>query len=65
MVCLFSGPCLRAVATMSAVDDHIDVAECGRRGIEVLLCSGQWCEGLADLTIALVQLTLKKSSEGA
>ncbi|XP_071109168.1 glyoxylate reductase/hydroxypyruvate reductase-like [Haliotis cracherodii] len=58
-----AGPSLRAVATMSTMTDHIDVKECNRRGIQVVVSPVQSTQGLADLTLALILLALKTSNE--
>ncbi|XP_046562398.1 glyoxylate reductase/hydroxypyruvate reductase-like [Haliotis rubra] len=58
-----AGPSLRAVATMSTMTDHIDVKECNRRDIRVLVSPNQSTVGLADLTLALILLAWKTSNE--
>ncbi|BFZ23859.1 hypothetical protein BsWGS_26897 [Bradybaena similaris] len=56
-----AGPGLRVVATISQGTQHIDVDECHRRGIRVITCPKQPTETLAELTVALVLLTIKES----
>ncbi|CAG5136245.1 unnamed protein product [Candidula unifasciata] len=60
-----AGPGLRVVATISHGTQHIDVKECLKRGIHVITCPKQPTEVLAELTVALVLLTIKESQTEA
>ena len=60
-----SGPNLRAVATLSEDTQHINTEECARRNIRVLCCPPSDLDGQADLTVALILLTLRSVVEGA
>lgn len=55
---------LRAVATLSADMRHIDTEECARRNIQVLCCPPPDLDGQADLTVALILLTLRNVAGG-
>ena len=59
------GPNLRAVATLSDDTHHINIEECARRNIRVLCCPPSDLDGQADLTVALILLTLRSVVEGA
>ncbi|XP_025081193.1 LOW QUALITY PROTEIN: glyoxylate reductase/hydroxypyruvate reductase-like [Pomacea canaliculata] len=59
-----AGSTLRAVATLSATTDHIDKEECARRNIKVLSCPPPDLSAQADLTVALILLTLRNAAEG-
>ncbi|GFS09095.1 glyoxylate reductase/hydroxypyruvate reductase [Elysia marginata] len=59
MLCIC--PSLQVVATTASSTGHIDVAECQARGVQVLTCPHQPTENLADLTVALVLLTIKET----
>ena len=48
------GPRLKAISTISVGLDHIDVAECRRRGIAVGHTPGVLTDATADLTCALL-----------
>ena len=58
------GPNLRAVATLSDDTHHINIEECARRNIRVLCCPPSDLDGQADLTVALILLTLRSVVEG-
>ena len=62
---LSAGSNLRAIATLSEGTNHINVEECARRNIRVLCCPPSDLDGQADLTVALVLLTLRSVVEGA
>lgn len=62
--CWLPGSTLRAVATLSATTDHIDKEECARRNIKVLSCPPPDLSAQADLTVALILLTLRNAAEG-
>ncbi|XP_076452121.1 glyoxylate reductase/hydroxypyruvate reductase-like [Babylonia areolata] len=59
-----AGSNLRAVATLSEDTHHIDVEECARRSIKVLCCPAPDLESQAELTVALILLTLRNMAEG-
>ncbi|KAL8571128.1 hypothetical protein ACOMHN_010589 [Nucella lapillus] len=59
-----AGPNLRAVATLSHDNRHIDMGECARRNIKVLCCPPPDLDGQADLTVALILLTLRNVAVG-
>nr|KAG5704751.1 hypothetical protein BaRGS_005207 [Batillaria attramentaria] len=58
------GPNLRAVATLSEDTSHIDMEECVRRNIQVLCCPPPDVSAQADLTVALILLTLRSVAKG-
>ncbi|GFO08109.1 glyoxylate reductase/hydroxypyruvate reductase [Plakobranchus ocellatus] len=60
-VLVAAGPGLQVVATTASSKGHIDVTECQARGVQVLTCPDQPSENLADLTVALVLLTIKET----
>lgn len=55
-----AGPQLRLIATMTSHTKHIDMNECVARGIEVITCPDQPTDILAELSVALVLLTIKE-----
>ena len=57
-------PSLRLVVTTSAGFDHINVAECGRRGIAVTNAGNAFSEDVADYTVALLLDVLRRLSAG-
>lgn len=59
-----AGTNLRAVATLSQGTSHIDVEECARRNIRVLNCPPPDISAQADLTVALILLTLRNVTKG-
>lgn len=61
-----AGPQLRAIATLSETTNHIDVEECARRNIRIHSCTAHDhdLESQADLTIALILLTLRSVAAG-
>ncbi|KAI6706722.1 hypothetical protein NL676_009684 [Syzygium grande] len=57
-------PSLRLVVTTSAGLNHIDVAECRRRGIAIANAGGAYSEVVADLAVGLLIDVLRKVSAG-
>ncbi|XP_076456304.1 glyoxylate reductase/hydroxypyruvate reductase-like [Babylonia areolata] len=57
------GPQLRVVGTMSVGLDHVDVAECRRRGVEVGYTPGVLTTATAELTIGLLMATARRMKE--
>ncbi|XP_005112798.2 glyoxylate reductase/hydroxypyruvate reductase [Aplysia californica] len=55
-----AGPNLRVVATLSCETGHIDVAECERRAVDVITIPLQPPDNFAELTVALMLLTIKE-----
>ncbi|XP_033742762.1 glyoxylate reductase/hydroxypyruvate reductase-like [Pecten maximus] len=59
-----AGPGLKVVGTMSVGLDHIDLAECRRRGIKVGNTPDVLTEAVAELTIALLLSAARRLKEG-
>ncbi|KAF8036175.1 hypothetical protein BT93_C2010 [Corymbia citriodora subsp. variegata] len=57
-------PDVRLVATASAGLNHIDLAECRRRGIAVVTAGDVYSEDVADLAVGLLIDVLRKVSAG-
>jgi len=57
-------PSLRIVVASSAGVDHIDVAECLRRGIAVTNAGNAFSEDVADYAVALLLDVLRQVSAG-
>ena len=57
-----AGPQLKTVATMSVGFDHIDVAECKKRGILTGYTPGVLHHTVAELTVALLLATTRRLS---
>lgn len=57
-------PALRLVAASSAGVDHIDLAECRRRGIAVTNAGDAFTENVADYAVALLLDVLRRMSAG-
>ncbi|KAL8570970.1 hypothetical protein ACOMHN_037830 [Nucella lapillus] len=58
------GPQLRVVGTMSVGLDHVDVAECGRRGVGVGHTPGVLTTAVAEMTVGLLLATARRMVEG-
>lgn len=52
-----AGPSLKVIATISVGYDHIDVAECKKRGIRLGYTPNELTDATADLTMALLLAT--------
>jgi glyoxylate reductase len=61
---LAAGDRLRVVATMSVGTDHIDLAECARRGIAVVNTPGVLTEATAECALALMLAAARRVVEG-
>lgn len=59
-----AGPNLMVVATMSVGFEHIEVAECRKRGIKVCNTPNVSTDSVAELTVALLLLTSRRLIEG-
>ncbi|KAK3083053.1 hypothetical protein FSP39_012689 [Pinctada imbricata] len=59
-----AGPQLKCVATMSVGYDHIDLAECKKRGISVGFTPDVLTNAVAELTMALLLATSRRLKEG-
>ncbi|XP_069130709.1 glyoxylate reductase/hydroxypyruvate reductase-like [Argopecten irradians] len=59
-----AGPSLKVVGTMSVGLDHIDLAECQRRGIKVGNTPDVLTDAVAELTIALLLSAARRLKEG-
>ncbi|XP_033742760.1 glyoxylate reductase/hydroxypyruvate reductase-like isoform X2 [Pecten maximus] len=59
-----AGPSLKVVGTMSVGLEHIDLAECRRRGIKVGHTPNVLNEAVAELTIALLLSAARRLKEG-
>ncbi|KAI1292221.1 Glyoxylate reductase [Halotydeus destructor] len=55
-----AGPGLRVVSTVSVGFDHINVAECQRRGVVVTNTPGVLTDAVAELTVALLLATARR-----
>ncbi|KAH1085929.1 hypothetical protein GYH30_017757 [Glycine max] len=60
VLCLL--PALRLIVTTSAGTDHIDLAECRRRGIQVAGAGELFSEDVADMAVALLTDVMRKIS---
>ena len=58
-----AGPQLRCVSSFSVGFDHVDVAECTRRGVWVGYTPGVLTDATADLTLALLFATARRTAE--
>lgn len=58
------GSQLKVISTMSVGLEHIDTAECRRRGIAVGYTPGVLTETTAELTLALLLATSRRIKEG-
>ncbi|ESO88815.1 hypothetical protein LOTGIDRAFT_74222, partial [Lottia gigantea] len=56
-----AGQNLKVIVTMSSSIEDIDMETCKKRDIRVLECPKTGSESVADLTVALILLTLKKA----
>ncbi|VDH93788.1 glyoxylate/hydroxypyruvate reductase [Mytilus galloprovincialis] len=59
-----AGSQLKVISTMSVGLEHIDIAECRRRGISVGYTPGVLTETTAELTLALLLATSRRIKEG-
>uniref|UniRef100_A0A803N9X2 Uncharacterized protein n=1 Tax=Chenopodium quinoa TaxID=63459 RepID=A0A803N9X2_CHEQI len=57
-------PNLRCIVTITAGLNHIDLAECGRRGIAVSYADDAYSDDCADFAVALLINLLRKVSAG-
>ncbi len=62
--CLFSGPNLKAVATMSVGFDHVDLEECKKRNVPVGYTPNVLTDATAELTVTLLLATARRIHEG-
>lgn len=60
----FSGPSLKVVSTMSVGHDHVDLAECKRRGIPVGFTPDVLTNATAELAMALLLATSRRIQQG-
>ena len=60
----YTGPQLKTIGTMSVGLEHIDLAECQRRGITVGYTPGVLTTAVAELTLGLLITTARKFSQG-
>lgn len=59
-----AGPSLKVIGTISVGYDHIDLAECKRRGIRVGYTPDILTDATAELTVALLLATSRRLIEG-
>lgn len=59
-----AGPSLKAISTMSVGYDHVDVAECRRRGIPVGFTPNVLTNATAELTVTLLLTVSRRIKEG-
>ncbi|CAG5128250.1 unnamed protein product [Candidula unifasciata] len=58
------GPQLKVIGTMSVGLDHIDLAECRKRGVKVGYTPDVLTDAVAELTVALTLATARRFEEG-
>ncbi|XP_028029268.1 glyoxylate reductase/hydroxypyruvate reductase [Bombyx mandarina] len=58
-----AGPSLKVVATISVGHDHIDVAECKKRGVRIGYTPDVLTDATAELTLALLLATSRRVPE--
>ena len=63
-ICLILGDSLRVIGTMSVGTDHIDQRKCEERNIYVARTPDVASDSAAELTIALILITVRRIAEG-
>ena len=61
---LITGSNLKVIATMSVGTDHIDVRKCEDRNIFVARTPDVASDSAAELTVALILITIRRLGEG-
>ena len=63
-IVLITGSNLKVIATMSVGTDHIDVRKCEDRNIFVARTPDVASDSAAELTVALILITIRRLGEG-